>query len=293
VPTTTNGAVELYYETFGPADRPALLLINGLGSQCIRYHEDWCARFVDAGFFVIRFDNRDVGLSSKLADVTVDLRAVRAALAAGETPDVPYLLSDMALDALAVLDAVGVQQAHVMGLSMGGMIAQTIAIEHPERLVSLTSVMSTTGDPDVGQSSPEAGKLLVTPARPDREGAVERAIEAARTYGSPDHVDVERLSAMARADFDRCFHPAGTARQMAAVNASGSRTEALRSVRVPTLVLHGDQDRLIDPSGGRRTAEVIPDARFVLIEGMGHDYPPVFWDQIVGLVAEHAGVTPA
>jgi pimeloyl-ACP methyl ester carboxylesterase len=273
VPTTTNGDVELYYETFGNPSDPTLLLINGLGSQCIRYRVEWCEMFVAAGFFVIRFDNRDVGLSSSV--------------------EVPYTLSDMAADALAVLDANGVERAHVMGISLGGMIAQTVAIEHPERMLSLTSAMSTTGDRDVGQSAPEAGRLLRTPARPDRDGVIERAIEAIRTYGSPDHVDEERIAAMAGEDFDRRFNPAGTARQLAAVAASGSRSEALKTMMIPTLVIHGDQDKLIDPSGGRRTAEVIPGARFELVEGLGHDYPPAFWGLIVDLVADHTGLNSA
>jgi pimeloyl-ACP methyl ester carboxylesterase len=293
VPTAVNGSVELHYETFGDATDPALLLVNGLGSQCIRYRVEWVERFVAAGFFTIRFDNRDVGLSTIIDAPVPDLREVRAALAAGERPKVPYLLSDMALDALAVLDAAGVERAHVMGVSMGAMIAQTMAIEHPHRMRSLTSVMSTTGDPDVGQSSPEANRLLMTPAEPTREGVAARAVEAAKVYGSPDYIDEERLTAMAIQDFERSFQPAGTARQLAAVTASGSRSQALRSVRVPTLVLHGDQDRLIDPSGGRRTAEVIPGAGFELLEGMGHDYPPAYWDRIVGLVREHAHAADA
>jgi pimeloyl-ACP methyl ester carboxylesterase len=288
VPIAVNGSVELHYETFGDPAHPPLLLVNGLGSQSIRFRVEWCERFVAAGFFTIRFDNRDVGLSTIVDAPVPDLRDVRTALAAGEPPEVPYTLSDMALDALAVLDAVEVDQTHVMGLSMGGMIAQTMAIEHPQRVRSLISVMSTTGDPDVGRSSPDAGRLLMTPAEPTREGVVARAIEAARTYGSPDHVDEDRLAAMAIEDFERSFQPAGTARQLAAVTASGSRSAALRSVSAPTLVLHGDQDRLVEPSGGRRTADVIPGARFELLEGMGHDYPPAFWDPIVDLVADHA-----
>ena len=271
MPTTANGSVEVYYESFGDPGNPALLLINGLGAQCIRFRSEWCEQFVAAGFFTIRFDNRDVGLSSKL--------------------DEPYTLSDMAGDAMAVLDATGVEAAHVLGISLGGMVAQTIAIEHPGRIRSLVSIMSTTGDSDVGRSTPEARALLTTPARPDREGVVERAMLAARTYGSPDHIDPDRIAANAIEEFERCFHPQGVARQMAAVTASGSRSEALRSVQVPTLVIHGDQDHLIDPSGGRRTAEIIPGARFELIEGMGHDYPPAFWDRIVGLVADHAGLS--
>lgn len=292
MPTTTNGDVELHYETFGTAGDPALLLINGLGSQSIRYREEWIERFTAVGFFVLRYDNRDVGLSTKFEGLP-DLRAIRAAVAADEVPDVPYTVSDMARDGIAVLDAAGVDQAHVMGFSMGGMIAQTMAVEHPERMLSMVSVMSTTGDPDVGQSTPEANRLLMTPAQPGPEGAVARAIEAARTWGSPDHIDPDRLREAALADYERCFCPEGVARQMAAINASGSRTEALRSVTVPTLVVHGDQDNLIDPSGGRRTAEVIPGARFELIEGMGHDYPPAFWDRIVDLVADHAGLSSA
>lgn len=270
--TARNGSVELYYETFGDPQNPTLLLVNGLGSQSIRYAEEWCARFVAVGFFVIRFDNRDVGLSTKMEDPA----------------HAEYTLSDMAADAIAVLDAVGSPSAHVMGFSMGGMIAQTLAIEHPDRVLSMISVMSTTGDRDVGHASPEAAELLVTPAPPDREGVAQRAVESARVYGSPDHIDPDRLRQLAEADFDRCFYPEGVARQLGAITRSGSRSEALRSIRVPTLVIHGDQDRLIDQSGGRRTAEVIPGARFELIEGMGHDYPPVFWDRLVALVAEHA-----
>jgi pimeloyl-ACP methyl ester carboxylesterase len=199
----------------------------------------------------------------------------------------------MARDGLAVLDAAGVDQAHVMGFSMGGMIAQAMAIEHPERMLTMVSVMSTTGDPGVGQATPEANRLLITPADPGPEGVVARAIEAAHTWGSPDHIDPDRLREFALADYERCFCPEGVARQMAAINAYGSRAEALRSVTIPTLVIHGDQDRLIDPSGGRHTAEVIPGARFELIEGMGHDYPPAFWDRIVDLVADHARLSSA
>jgi pimeloyl-ACP methyl ester carboxylesterase len=268
-----HGDVELYYETFGSvADGDPLLLVNGLGSQCINYRAEWCELFVAAGFFVIRFDNRDVGLSTKFTGA--DLPA--------------YRLTDMAGDAIAVLDAVGVERAHVLGLSMGGMIVQTLAIEHPERLRSLTSMMSTTGDPDVGQPSPEAWALLRSPAPSGRDGYIARQLDGSRTWGTPACFDADRIARNAGEAYDRCFCPDGQLRQMAAIGASGSRTDALRSVRVPTLVLHGDADRLVDISGGRRTAEVIPGARFVVIEGLGHDYPPAYWDRIVSLVAEHA-----
>lgn len=286
--TATNGDVELHHQSAGDPADPTLLLVSGLGSQCLSFDLELVGRFVDAGFHTVRFDNRDVGLSTKFADVTPNLRPVVEALRAGETPDVPYLLSDMAADAAAVLDALGVDAAHVLGVSMGGMIAQTLAIEHPDRVLSLTSVMSTTGDRTVGRPTPEANALLMTPAGPTREDAVERMILGARTYGSPDHVDPERLARLAEAAYDRCFHPEGTGRQLMAITASGDRTERLRSVSAPTLVLHGDQDRLIDVSGGVATADAVPGAKLAVLEGMGHDLPPAYWDRIVDLVTEHA-----
>ena len=283
-----SGDVEIFYETFGEPDDPALLLVNGLGSQCINYRVEWCERFVDAGHFVIRFDNRDVGLSSKFSDRTPDLAAVAHALAEGRVPDVPYRVSDMAADGLAVLDDLGIERAHVMGLSMGGMIVQTMAIEHPERLLTMTSLMSTTGDPDVGQSSEEGRKRFTAPPPRDRDEYIADYLDGLRVWGSPACFDEQRLTELAAEAFDRCFDPAGRARQVMAVMASGSRTAALGNVSVPTLVIHGDADGLIDPSGGRRTAEAIPGARFVLVEGMGHDYPPQYWDQLVDLVSGHA-----
>ena len=285
-----NGSVDIYYETFGDPSDPALLMINGLGSQCINYSSEWCERFVARGFFAIRFDNRDVGLSTKFADVAPDMAGVMEALRDGRDPIVAYRLADMATDALAVLDDLGIERAHVMGLSMGGMIVQQLAIDHPERLLSMTSVMSTTGDPDVGRSTPEAFAILTGPPATDRASAIARQLEGARTFGSPGHYDADRLAQLAGDAFDRCFYPPGVARQMVGVLASGNRSEALRTVTVPALVLHGDADTLIDISGGRRTAECIPGARFEVMEGMGHDYPPAYWDRWVGLVADHAGV---
>jgi len=290
VPYAHNGEVALYFETFGDRADPALLLVNGLGSQCINYRSEWCELFAASGFFVIRFDNRDVGLSTKFEEHPADMQGVVTALSEGREPDVPYRLSDMADDCVAVLDELGIEQAHVMGVSMGGMIVQQLAIDHPERLHTMTSVMSSTGDRDVGQATPEALALLTGPPATDRASHIERHLAGIRAYGSPEHYDVERHTGYAGEAFDRCFHPPGVARQMVAIMASGSRSEALGSVAVPTLVLHGDQDRLVDISGGRRTAERIPGARFVVMEGMGHDYPPAYWARWVGLVADHAGV---
>ncbi len=282
-----NGDVEIYFETFGSPADPALLLVNGLGSQSISYRVAFCERLVDLGHFVIRYDNRDVGLSSMFDDAFTDVGGALKALAAGEPADVPYLLSDMAADGIGVLDVLGIQRAHVMGASMGGMIVQTMAIEHPERLLTMTSLMSTTGDPDVGQPTPEAWDLLLARPPTDRDTFVVRQLDGARTWGSPHCFDQDRLTAFAKEAFERSFNPAGVARQYLAVQASGSRSASLGDVKVPTLVLHGDADTLIDVSGGRRTAEVIPGATFVLIEGMGHDYPPEFWDQLTGLVYAH------
>jgi len=284
-----HGDVQIYYETFGTPAHPPLLLVNGLGSQCINYRAEWCERFAAAGYFVIRYDNRDVGLSSKFSDVVPDVgRAVKES-AEGRVVEAAYRLSDMAGDAIAVLDDLGVARAHVMGVSMGGMIVQTMAIEHPGRLLTMTSVMSSTGDPDVGQSSAEARRMIMTPPPRDRPGYVARQLANHRIWGSPACYDEERIAANAGEAFDRCSDPDGTARQMMAIIASGSRTSALRGVRLPTLVLHGDADTLVDPSGGRRTAEAVPGARFVLLEGMGHDYPPAYWDRLIDLVRAHTG----
>ena len=288
-----NGSVQLFHETFGDPTQPTLVLVNGLGSQCINYRTEWCQRFADRGFHVVRMDNRDVGLSTHFSDVAPDVMGVVAAMANGEPAEVPYTLSDMAADVVAVLDALGVEQAHVMGLSMGGMIVQTLAIEHPDRLRSMTSVMSTTGELDVGQPSAEAQARLFGPPATDRASAIANHLAGLRIWGSPGHVDEEAQSHYAGEAFDRAFDPAGVARQIMGITASGSRADALRQVTVPTLVLHGSADSLIDPSGGRRTAELVPGARFVLIEGMGHDYPRAYWDELVDLVTTHAAEAEA
>jgi pimeloyl-ACP methyl ester carboxylesterase len=274
--TARNGSCELYYETFGDSSDPTLLMINGLGSQCTNFVPEWIQMFVDRGVHVIRFDNRDVGKSTWFDDVRPD-------------PKKPaYLLKDMADDAIAVLDAAGVDRAHVVGFSMGGMIVQQLAIDHPERLLSATSVMSRTGEEGYGNSSKEAYALLTAPPATDRESYVQAQIAGSRVWGSPEFFDETRLRASAEAAFDRGFHPAGTARQFFAIGASGSRSDALRDVHVPFLVIHGDKDALIEPSGGRRTAELVPGARLEVIEGMGHDYPPQLWERLTTLVADHA-----
>jgi pimeloyl-ACP methyl ester carboxylesterase len=274
MPIAHHGQVELYYETLGSADDPTLMMINGGGSQCIAFDEAWCQRFVDRGLRVLRFDNRDVGLSTHLTDAPAGSR--------GEC----YLLSDMAADAVAVLDDAGIDAAHVLGLSLGGMMGQVMAIEHPQRVLTLTSALANTGEPGYGDASPEIVKMFNTP-HDGAEATIAWYVAGMRLCGSPAFVDDQATAALWRGQIERCFDPAGAARQTYAMYASGSRADALCNVRTPTLVIHGDKDTLVDPSGGRRTAELVPGARFELIEGMGHDFPPQLWDRLVDLITEH------
>ena len=256
-----NGNIRLFHESFGSPSDPTLLLVNGLGNQSLSFRDEFCEAFVASGYHVIRFDNRDVGLSTECTD--------------------EYSLSDMARDAVAVLDATGVERAHVMGFSLGGMIVQILSIEHASRLESATSVMSTTGDPDVGHPSSAARELLLTKGSTDRSAAIESHLAGQRVWGSPGHVEWETQAELAGRLFDRACRPEGVARQYRAARRDGSRSARLTSVRVPFLVVHGTADTLIDVSGGRRTAEVVPGARYVEIDGMGHDYPRHFWPRLV------------
>jgi pimeloyl-ACP methyl ester carboxylesterase len=267
-----NGDVEIHYEAFGDAADATLVLVNGLGSQCINYPSEWCELFAAEGYRTIRMDNRDVGLSSQV--------------------EARYSLADMAEDVVAVLDAEGIDRSHVMGLSMGGMIVQRLAIDHPDRLITMTSVMSRTGEPGFGDSTPEALAFLTAAPATSRQEYIDNHVAAIAVFGSkPEWIDDEETRARAAAAYDRCFHPAGIARQMAAIGRDGSRDEELRAVTVPTLVMHGSRDTLIQPSGGRHTADVIPNARYLEIEGMGHDYPRAVWKQWVRLWSDFASGT--
>ncbi len=271
----TNGTCEVFFDTFGDPGNPTLLLVNGLGSQCINYADEWCELFAAEGLHVARYDNRDVGLSSKFDGAPAD------------DSGAAYRVSDMAGDGIAVLDALGVTQAHVMGLSMGGMIVQNMAILHPDRLLTMTTVMSSTGEPEYRKSTRRAAELLTAPSATTREAYIQQSIDGLREWGSPEFADETRWRESAERAFDRSFNVGGTARQYMAILASGSWAHDLPSVAVPTLVIHGDKDTLIDQIGGRRTAELIPGARFELIEGMGHDYPPQLWQRWTDLVVAH------
>lgn len=269
MPTTSNGDITLYYETFGAGEAPVLLLVNGLGSQCINFKAELCEKFVAEGFRVVRFDNRDVGLSTHLDD------------------DTRYSIEDMADDGFAVLDAVGAAKAHIAGWSMGGMIVQAMAIARPDRVLSMTSVMSGPG-PLAAERDEDVVAAFMAPPAKTREEAAERHLAGLKAWGSPAYFDVERISEDAYAAFDRCWDPGGRQRQALAVGHSVSREEALQSLKVPTLVIHGDADRLVPIEFGRRTAELVPGARFEVVEGMGHDYPPQHWDRMVELISGHA-----
>ncbi len=276
------GAVELAYETIGDPGDPALLLVMGLGMQLIGWDLELCERFASRGFRVIRFDNRDTGHSTKIqAKVPNILRA-----AAGAKVDAPYLLTDMAGDAFGLLDHLGIERAHVMGASMGGMIAQTMAIERPERVASLASVMSTTGQRRVGFPKLRALGVLLRRAPDTRDAYIEYFVGVLRRIGSPGfEADEARIRAQAGTSFDRGVHPAGTGRQLAAILASGDRTAQLRELRVPTVVIHGKADPLIPFRAGVATARAIPDAELLAIAGMGHDLPHQVWPQVVDAVA--------
>ncbi len=280
------GDVEVAYESFGDPGQPTVLLIMGLGVQMLGWDERFCEMLAERGFHVVRFDNRDVGRSTWIEDAPPpDL----AGAMAGDHSSASYKLSDMADDALGLLDALGVDAAHAVGVSMGGMIAQTLAIEHPERVLSLTSIMSTTGDPNVGQATPAAMQMLMSPPAGDRDGFADGSVAIYSMIGSPGfEVDAEGIRDRALQSYDRGYNPLGVARQLVGILASGDRTEKLRDLDVPTQVIHGADDPLIDRSGGEATAAAIPGARLEVIEGMGHDLPRELWPRFVDLIVENA-----
>ena len=284
--TCRVGDVDIAYETFGEPSNPALLLVMGLATQMIAWHEDFCAELAGRGFHVIRFDNRDVGRSSAMRDLPVPtLRqlALRSKKAAG------YTLSDMAADAVGLLDQLGIERAHVVGASMGGMIAQTIGIDHPQRVLSLCSIMSNTGARWSGQPRLATYRVLLGTPPKDRDKFIDHVVKMYRVIGSPGFDrDEDDLRDIAGRSYDRGRNPAGSGRQLAAIIASGDRTPGLRRVSVPTVIIHGTKDKLVSPSGGRATAKAIPGARLVTIEGMGHDLPRAAWPRIIGAIAENA-----
>jgi pimeloyl-ACP methyl ester carboxylesterase len=280
------GRLELCYETFGDDDVPPLLLVMGFASQMILWEDEFCTQLAERGFRVIRFDNRDSGRSTILRDAPVPtiwqlLRRARFAAA--------YSLEEMAVDAAGLLDHLGVRAAHVVGASMGGLIAQLLTIHHPERVLSLVSIMSSTGSRRVGQIHPLLLTRLLRRPRSDREGYIEDFVATFRAIGSKRYpLDPVQARALAARCFDRGYDPAGSARQLGAIVAASDQTRALRAVRAPTTVIHGDADRLVMPSGGRAIARAIPGARLVVVPGMGHDLPRALWLRVTDSIVENA-----
>jgi pimeloyl-ACP methyl ester carboxylesterase len=282
------GELELCYETFGLDDAPALLLVMGLGTQMVMWDDVFCATLASQGLRVVRFDNRDTGRSTMLRDrKPPTLRQ----LALRDPKGAAYSLDDMAADAAGLLDELGIDAAHVVGASMGGMIAQLIAINHPARVRSLVSIMSTTGNWRVGMPRPKMIPLLLRRPRSDRESYIEDLVTTLTTIGSKRYPpEPERLRALAERCYERGHDRVGTARQLAAIQTAPDRTSKLKQLRVPATVIHGTSDPLVRPSGGRATARAIPGARLVMLEGMGHDLPSQLWPEIVEAIRQTIAV---
>lgn len=264
--TARNGEVEIVYETFGNDPDPPLILLHGLGSSMLVWPEDMCAGFVDRGFFVLRMDHRDSGLSTVLPD------------------GARYGLADMAADAMAVLDAAGCERAVVCGYSLGGMVAQVAATAFADRVAGLVSISSHTGEPGVGDPTPEALAALTAPPAATIEAQIEADLAGYRIWSNPEWRNEHAERQYLERSYRRAWHPGASERQFKAAARSGSRAEALSALDVPALVVHGSIDTLIGPDAGRRTAELIPGAQYLEIEGMGHELPPQVWAPIISAV---------
>ena len=289
-----NG-ISITYEDKGPRDAPAILLVMGLGGQLTLWPDEFVAALNERGFRTIRYDNRDVGLSTRFDAAGVpNMKWMFVKAALGLRVCSAYTLADMAADGMALLDHLNTPRAHIVGVSMGGMIAQHIAARYPDRAVSLTSVMSSTGNRRLPRARKEAMDVLAKrPMSGDKEALIAYSVNAARVIGSPAYpADEERLQRRVRSDFDRGWYPQGTARQMAAVLADGDRRPMLRAITAPTLVIHGEQDPLVPLEAGRDTAASIDGARLMTIAGMGHDLPLALVDTLADAIADHARRAP-
>jgi pimeloyl-ACP methyl ester carboxylesterase len=284
-----NG-IHLEYDVAGPANGETILLVMGLGAQMTAWPREFVDALVSKGYRVVWYDNRDVGLSHKFDEAgPADMGAIMQALASGTRPSSAYLLDDMAADAAGLLEALGIEKAHIVGASMGGMIAQMVAANHPEKTLSLTSIMSSTGNRSLPPAKPEAMAVLMTPAAQDFDTRIENAIKSQKVIGSPGYpADENRLRQNAIASQTRMYYPAGFSRQMAAIMASGDRREALKKITAPTTVLHGADDPLVPLEGGEDTAANIAGAELVVIPGMGHDLPLALVDRIADIVDKAA-----
>jgi len=288
MPRVRANGIDVEYEVTGPSAGPPLLIISGYASQMTSWPDEFHEALSAKGIRVVRFDNRDIGLGHKFDGIVPDIRAVAQAVAEGRKPDIPYTLDDMADDAAALLSALGIASAHIAGSSMGGMIAQRVAIRHQKKTRSLISLMSTTGDPSLPRSDPKAQQALMSkPPAQDKQSVVDHAVKTRLVIGSPGFSeDQDKVCARFAANFDRSYYPEGPIRQWAAVIAARSATEQLKQLRCPALVLHGDADILIHPDAGRHTAACIPGAELKIIAGWGHNMPPAAVPAITGPILD-------
>jgi pimeloyl-ACP methyl ester carboxylesterase len=281
MPQVGVNGVEIEYMAEGDPSDPPLLLVMGLGAQLIAWPQGFVDGLRQRGFFVIRFDNRDSGLSTKFEG----LPDIMTLFTGGELSSTPYRMEDMAADAAALLTALGIAKAHVVGVSMGGMITQALVINHPELFLSASSIMSTTGDRAVGAPTGEALTALLRPAATNREEAIQASVEGSLVIGSPGYpTDEGILRERAAAAYDRSYCPEGTVRQLGAILGSPDRTEGLHGVSIPFLVVHGEADPLVTPSGGAATAAAVPGSKLLTIPGMGHDLPEALWATITDAI---------
>jgi pimeloyl-ACP methyl ester carboxylesterase len=283
MPNVEANGIRIEYDAFGDPSAKPLLLVMGLGAQMIAWDEEFCGQLADHGHYVIRYDNRDIGLSQHFDELGVpDMAELMKKLMAREPLTSPYSLDDMAADGIGLLDALGIDSAHICGASMGGMIVQAMAVNHEDRIRSMTSIMSTTGNPDLPPAKPEAMAALTRPVPEGREAVIEGGVAAGRVLsGGGFEFDEDAVRERTAIAYDRAFHPQGMARQMAAITAHGSRVDGLKGVTTPTVVIHGVQDPLVPVEGGKDTAASVPNAELVLIEGMGHELPRGAWPRII------------
>ena len=285
---TANG-IQIEYDTFGDPSSQPLLLIMGLGEQMIGWDEELCKQLASRDLYVIRFDNRDTGLSSKIDEAGVpNVVEVFAALMKGEKANIPYTLDDMADDAIGLLDALNIEKSHLLGVSLGGMIGQIMAIRYPSRVWSLISMASITGNPEIPMGKPELFVELVNPPPTDREAYIENRVDLVRTLvGSKYPIDEQRTRQHFERSYDRGYYPPGTARHGVAGAVNTDRTQALKSVTAPTLVIHGSEDPLFPVEQGKATVDAVPGAELLIIEGMGHWFPSAVWPLLVDAIDKH------
>ena len=292
--TTANAnGIQIEYDTFGKSSHPALLLIIGLGSQLIHWQDEFCQQIADKGFYVIRYDNRDSGLSTKFEGLSSEeIMEKIMALFSGEKVSVPYTIEDMSNDAVGLLGEMKIEKAHICGMSMGGYIAQTFAINNPSRTISLTSIYSHCGNRSEFLPSQEAMEAMMKPIPKDRDGAIGYTVDIFKLiYGSGLPFDEEFHKRIAAQAFDRSFCPEGTCRQYLAIMVQEDRTDELGKLKVPSLVIHGDEDPLVPLAGGKATSEAISDAKFIVVKGMGHVVPNLnaYWGDIKDAMISHMG----